>query len=93
MGHGTQEKRGKGRTKKGEQTGKKSGGRKRDREREFVSQVAYINSKHSTQKLLPQWLTNQFWPPITTYVVIITIRYDTRCYFNVRLKAEISKNC
>jgi len=37
MGHGTQEKRGNGRTKKGEQTGKKSGGRKRDRERERES--------------------------------------------------------
>ena len=78
-----------GRTDRKEEWRKKE----RDREREFVSQVAYINSKHTTQKLLQQWLTNQFWPPITTYVVIITIRYDTRCYFNVRSKADISKNC
>ena len=41
----------------------------------------------------PRNLPKKFRPDPSTFylVIVVTIRYDTRCYFNVRSKADISQ--
>jgi len=59
--------------------------RKEREKKKQVSDVAAANSLDNCEQIVPSWVIS--WMS----AAMATIRYDTRCYFNVRSKADMSQ--
>ena len=57
------------------------------------TEIQGLHSLASSGRLINTclWISNCYLVSLTLYIPYATVRYDTRCYFNVRSKADISQ--